>query len=54
MIINTLTLNSAGYPQPLRNNPGKPKTLYHMGADLNKLLKIPAVAIVGSRRPGGL
>jgi DNA processing protein len=50
MNINTLTLESADYPLPLSHIP-KPPTIYHLGADLNKLLDKPAVAIVGSRRP---
>lgn len=50
MKINRLTLKSKGYPEPLRQLSGMPKTLYHLGSPLNELLKRPRVTIVGSRK----
>lgn len=50
MKIKKLTLSSGDYPEALREIPGKPKQLYHLGAPLNQLLKRPRVAIVGTRR----
>ncbi|HSW36982.1 MAG TPA: DNA-processing protein DprA [Candidatus Saccharimonadales bacterium] len=49
MIVNKLTLKSAGFPAPLRVIPSPPKILFHTGADLNELLQKPRVTIVGSR-----
>lgn len=49
MNINTLTLESPDYPNPLRDI-HNPPAIYHRGANLNDLLKRPAIAIVGSRR----
>lgn len=50
MNIKKLTLRSSGYPEKLRHIHRPPKTLYHAGAPLNKLLERPAVAIVGTRK----
>lgn len=50
MKINTLTLKSRGYPEPLRHMKGAPKRLFHTGATLEELLKRPRVTIVGSRK----
>lgn len=50
MNIKKLTLNSASYPEMLRNIPSPPKQLYVAGESLAKLLQQPRVAVVGSRR----
>jgi len=43
-----LTLKSRHYPDALRDI-HNPPALYHLGADLNRLLERPALAIVGTR-----
>ncbi|HZM63644.1 MAG TPA: DNA-processing protein DprA [Candidatus Saccharimonadales bacterium] len=50
MKIKKITFDSEQFPQNLANTPGGPKALYVLGADLDKLLSRPAVAIVGSRK----
>lgn len=44
-----LTLKSSDYPEVLKNIASPPKQLYCAGADLGELLKLPRVAIVGTR-----
>ncbi|HVV66554.1 MAG TPA: DNA-processing protein DprA [Candidatus Saccharimonadales bacterium] len=51
MKINKLTLTSLCYPEPLRHIPSPPKQLFTKGAPLGEMLKMPRVALVGSRRP---
>jgi DNA processing protein len=50
MNIKMLTLDSSDYPEVLRKMAKPPSQLYHTGVPLNKLLKRPAVAIVGTRK----
>jgi len=49
MTVNTLTLKNKTIPPRLRRIPSPPKELFHRGENLEKLLKRPCVAIVGSR-----
>ena len=49
MDIATLVLGEGGYPKRLKRLRHPPKQLYCLGANLNQLLQLPAVAIVGSR-----
>lgn len=50
MKIKKLTLNQPVFPQTLTAIPSPPKELYVKGEPLDKLLKKPSVAIVGSRK----
>ncbi|MEK7153154.1 MAG: DNA-processing protein DprA [Patescibacteria group bacterium] len=50
MKVNTLTLESAGFPEALKTIPTAPKKLYAAGASLTELLARPCVTIVGSRK----
>lgn len=47
--INEFSYRSVEYPDRLRRISSPPKQLFHRGAALSVLLKLPAVAIVGSR-----
>ena len=49
MQINTLTLNTKGFPECLRQIPSPPRQLYHLGAPLEELLQKPRLTVVGSR-----
>lgn len=49
MNYKTLTLRSPDYPEVLKDIPSPPKQLFCLGADLNELLKLPRVAIIGTR-----
>ncbi|HMH31214.1 MAG TPA: DNA-processing protein DprA, partial [Methylomirabilota bacterium] len=50
MNIKKLTFNSPLYPAILRNIDSPPPQLYVLGDDLEALLKLPRVAIVGTRK----
>src|SRR2546423_1926329 len=50
MNIKKLKLSSSDYPKPLRDIYRPPKQLFVIGDSLDKLLKMPRVAMVGSRR----
>lgn len=44
-----LTLGRKGYPVSLQQISSPPKQLFYRGADLSELLKMPRLAVVGSR-----
>jgi DNA processing protein len=50
MNVNTLTLNSPNYPENLSHIHTPPKCLFWQGAEPYSWLKMPKVAIVGSRK----
>lgn len=49
MKVNKLTLKDSAFPEILKHIPQPPKTLYVLG-DIEPLLDMPRVAIVGSRK----
>lgn len=51
--INKLTLKDSSYPKKLAEIPSSPRTLFYISDDWSKLLKKPAIAIVGSRKMSG-
>lgn len=50
MNIKKLMLSSSDYPEVLRHIPSPPQQLYVRGDSLSELMKLPRVAIVGSRK----
>lgn len=50
MDVNTLTLNSSGYPQSLADIHSPPKQIYWVGVPPSNWIGSPKVAIVGSRK----
>lgn len=50
MIIKKLKLGSQGFPEPLRRISSPPAQIYATGAPLDKLMRRPRVAIIGTRR----
>lgn len=50
MIVNTLKLGSANFPQSLAEIPSPPKLIYVQGQSLQSWFNKPKVAIVGSRK----
>jgi DNA processing protein len=50
MKINKLTLSSPDFPEVLRQMHKPPTQIYHTGADLNELLKLPRVSMIGTRQ----
>lgn len=48
--VNTLKFNDPGYPHPLKNIPNSPKQLFYQGTPPEQWLKLPKIAVVGSRK----
>lgn len=49
-MVKELTISTSVVPKKLRNIPEPPKRLFTMGVDVNELLLLPSVTVVGSRK----